>query len=755
VLISGCFNTGIHRIIEDPFLLNPSHHTNFCSGRWHDFCFFLRSELSKLKTTMHRLSFSVLMVLLLFSASFCAMAEGTKEIMRNPAFNGRILFDSEFGDFGQFNTNSADRLHIRIKEPGEKIYYGFGTSISSDGWNQETANDVAYRIVDPSGQVVVSTVLQPLNGPGFINSYLEAISGPDLFDPQGYSPLELTCFKTGDYYIEFIYEDAFIGGRREFDYFDITVADINNKPVPGRIWSKAWMFTVSEKGGSPYDNPFYGKVYILSDDGVVTSVDLNGMRPFVFTLSANSTGVKNTGNAVEDRKSVPGKSTYPQYKVFLNDPDSLVFPSGSLGEFASPSTITGSQPPYCINVNTTKPGAVQVLIDLNGVAGYQVNSEDIQLVQNVSAGETCIEWDGKDGRGQMVDKCGGQVKCYVTYAGGLTHMPIYDVETNSNGFIVDLVRPQASTYSLALYWDDSNLQGASVPPSGGCDGLTGCHKFPYFFGDSATVNTWWYAISEVEDTIEFFTQGVALNNVMVKDQSCEYKQDGSIEVMASTGNPPIQYSIVSNLFQDAPLFEDLSAGSYTVRVRDKENCVKTRNVNLGVSTIISADFDILQAGAYNELEFQYTGEGGYNFDWDFGDGETSDEENPFHRYDIDTNYSVKLFTESEAPDNCRDSITKLIEVYPPLQVFVPNAFTPNGDNLNDRFEVYGIGMYAYEIYIFSSTGAQVFYSNNIEDSWDGRGSAAFMDHGVYGYVIRVRDRAGKVHEKKGTVTLLR
>jgi gliding motility-associated-like protein len=686
-------------------------------------------------------------------------SEGTREIMQNPAYNGRILFDSDFGGFGQYGAGHEDRLHIRIKEPGEMIYYGFGQAIATDFLQgQYATNDVSYRIVDPDGQVVVNTRLQPQSGEGFINSYLQAISGPVTFDPSGYQPLVLTCFKAGDYRIEFTFEGAIgeeFAERREFDYFDITVADVNNNPVPGRIWSKAWMFTVSEKGGSPYQNPFFGKAYILSDDGIVTSVDFNGMRPFVFTMSANATGVSNTGNAVLDRKSVRGKSTYPQYKVFLNDPDSIVFPSGEIGDFATPATVTGNSPPYCINVNTTKAGAVQVLIELNGVEGYQVNSRDILLAQNVSAGTSCIQWDGKDGLGQLVDKCDGEVSFYVTYAGGLTHMPIYDVETNSNGFIIELVRPTASSSHLALYWDDSNIDDYTVPPSTGCDGSLGCHKFPYFFGDSATINTWWYSVSDLVDTVKAFEQGVDLNDVIVKNQSCSYNQDGYIEMVASKGSQPLQYSIYSNVFQDSSRFENLSAGTYNVMVKDNNNCSESRQVEVKVNTIIEADFDVFQAGAYNELEFQFAGEGGNHFNWDFGDGETSDLKNPLHLYSVDTGYFVKLLVESGAPDFCVDSITKFIEVYPPLQIFAPSAFTPNGDNLNDYFVIRGIAIFSYEIYIFNSWGQQLFYSNNLESSWDGTSSFGPCDRGVYAYVITTTDRQGEVHQLKGTVTLLK
>ena len=693
--------------------------------------------------------------LILIFVSFPVQAEGTKEIMKYAIHNSRIILDPEFGKFAMFGSEADHRLHIKIKEAGEKIYYGFGESIMTTIAGQYVSNDVIYRIVDPNGTVVVNAANQPVNDPGYIATYREAISGPNNFNSAGYTPLEYICNTPGDYYIEFNFPDAYPDGRREFKYFDITVANTNNDVVPGRVWSKAWMYTVSEKGDDPWENPFHGKLFILSDDSIVTSVDFNGMKPFVFTMFANGTGVKNSGNPVEDRKSVPYKLTYPQYKVFLNDPDPLCYPSGSFGEFSEPTTITGNQPPYCINVTTTKPGTVQVLIELNGIKGYQVNSRDILIAQNVGAGLSCISWNGKDGLGELVDKCGGTIKFYATYAGGLTHMPIYDVETNSNGFIIDLVRPVTSSSHLALYWDDSKIAGGTTPPSGGCDGLSGCHKFPKFYGDTSTINTWWYATSDEIDSTKLFNSVVSINGLEVQDQTCSYKNDGSIELNGGGGEPPYFYALNSGGYQDSPLFENLTANSYTIKVKDKNNCTATKEVSLILQTFIIADFEAYVSGAYNELDFEFSGEGANEYDWDFGDGNFSTKENPYHEYMNDTIYYITLVIESGPPNYCIDSITKVFEIYPSLQIFAPNAFTPNGDNLNDKFDLYAIGLHDYEIYVFSSNGTQLFYSNNIDDSWDGTAGFGKCDKGVYAYVIRAKDRNGELHEKKGTVTLLK
>ena len=80
---------------------------------------------------------------------------------------------------------------------------------------------------------------------------------------------------------------------------------------------------------------FLGNPVCLSSDSIVTSVNCNGMAPYVFTIACNQWGCYN-GNFVNDRRSVGGNHIIPQYRIFLNNPDSLVYPTGVLGQVVPP-----------------------------------------------------------------------------------------------------------------------------------------------------------------------------------------------------------------------------------------------------------------------------------------------------------------------------------------------------------------------------------------------------------------------------------
>ena len=515
-----------------------------------------------------------------------AFAEGTKEIMPTSTYIGRLNFEPSFTNFAMYGCLPSERLNIHIANVGEKIYYGFGQLFDA---NQFLQSDMLYRIRDPNGNIVVNASYLPTSGAGFIQSYAEAVAGPNAIAVGGYTPLSYTAASTGDYYIEFYYPySSSIGDRRELEFFDITVCSPNNQKIDGRVWSKEWQFTVTVSAQpNPYNNPFYGKLYIYTKDSIVTSVDFNGLKPYVFAMSANSTGTANTGNPIQDRKSKAGRHTYPEFKIFLNDPDTIVYPSGVLGSFLAPISVSGCPGNYCINISINKAGAMQLLIDLNGIPGFQIGTEDIMLTQNINAGQTCVPWDGIDGLGNQVAD-GTTIKIKATFVGGLTHMPIYDAETNPSGYIVNLVRPITTSSTYHLYWDDSNFPNSTYPPSNGCYNSNGCHSYPYMFGDQRTINTWWYASSDIVDSLTFIYSPLSLDSIVTQNASCPNISDGMAQVFITGGNAPISYALNNGMAQNNNLFSNLSIGNYLITISDSQNCVLSDTFSISSSPMVLA-----------------------------------------------------------------------------------------------------------------------------------------------------------------------
>jgi gliding motility-associated-like protein len=97
--------------------------------------------------------------------------------------------------------------------------------------------------------------------------------------------------------------------------------------------------------------------------------------------------------------------------------------------------------------------------------------------------------------------------------------------------------------------------------------------------------------------------------------------------------------------------------------------------------------------------------------------------------------------------------SNVVEVERPFTLFVPNAFTPNGDGLNDVFQVRSESYSYYHMVVYDRWGNLVFESMNAELGWDGRYQGKPMPIGVYSYQVVMRAMDGTEWNKAGQVTI--
>ena len=142
-----------------------------------------------------------------------------------------------------------------------------------------------------------------------------------------------------------------------------------------------------------------------------------------------------------------------------------------------------------------------------------------------------------------------------------------------------------------------------------------------------------------------------------------------------------------------------------------------------------------------------------NYEWDFGDGATSTQNNPSHTFDLPGSYVVTLIAYNGI---CADTLsTNVIKILAEGDIIVPNTFTPNNDGVNDYFNILIANLKTYNIKIFNRYGSLVFTSNKILDSWDGNYQGKPMPVGVYYFIVDALDVAGKKLFRKNSVTLIR
>jgi gliding motility-associated-like protein len=91
----------------------------------------------------------------------------------------------------------------------------------------------------------------------------------------------------------------------------------------------------------------------------------------------------------------------------------------------------------------------------------------------------------------------------------------------------------------------------------------------------------------------------------------------------------------------------------------------------------------------------------------------------------------------------------------PLQIYVPNSFTPNNDGLNDTFTAKGLFIDEYSMEIYSRWGELLFHTTDLEAGWDGIYRGSLSPEDTYVFKIEASDPNGRSMIKSGTVHLLR
>jgi gliding motility-associated-like protein len=91
----------------------------------------------------------------------------------------------------------------------------------------------------------------------------------------------------------------------------------------------------------------------------------------------------------------------------------------------------------------------------------------------------------------------------------------------------------------------------------------------------------------------------------------------------------------------------------------------------------------------------------------------------------------------------------------PDKMFIPNAFTPNNDGLNDVFKVYGYAAREIHLMVFNQWGEKVFETRSQQQGWDGKYKGKVQPAGVYVYVCKMIMVDGTTELRRGSINLIR
>ncbi|HRG89277.1 MAG TPA: gliding motility-associated C-terminal domain-containing protein, partial [Chitinophagales bacterium] len=237
--------------------------------------------------------------------------------------------------------------------------------------------------------------------------------------------------------------------------------------------------------------------------------------------------------------------------------------------------------------------------------------------------------------------------------------------------------------------------------------------------------------------------------------------DGAVYVQTLTPqNGPYQYSIDNGTPQLSGDFYYVSAGQHTVTATSYNNCVTTIPVlvlePLPIVVDVVPDTVYLPLGQGQQVQVNYLNANGVvTYNWTAQDGLSCiDCPDPVVSPYISQDYVITISTVNGSA-TCYGSATLHAEVTRPEPVFVPNAFSPNGDGNNDVFQIYGQSIKTISLKVFNRWGEMVFTSDNQFNSWDGTFKGQQQMPAVFTYNAQVTFLNNDKSELKGTVTLIR
>ena len=201
---------------------------------------------------------------------------------------------------------------------------------------------------------------------------------------------------------------------------------------------------------------------------------------------------------------------------------------------------------------------------------------------------------------------------------------------------------------------------------------------------------------------------------------------------------------------------------YIVTGKDANGCTGTAVGKVTVYKTPIANFDASpNPGIVSSPIITFTDQSSSDVNywfWSFGDGDTlmPNTKSPVHTYPfVETTYNVTLIVHNAGM--CFAQIVHQIVIGPEYSFFIPNAFTPDGDGINDTFFGKGKGIIEYELMIFDRWGNFIFYADDIDKGWDGKanGGADVAQQDVYVWKVALKDVFNKKHNFIGTVTIVR
>ncbi|MGB3947893.1 MAG: T9SS type B sorting domain-containing protein [Bacteroidia bacterium] len=480
-------------------------------------------------------------------------------------------------------------------------------------------------------------------------------------------------------------------------------------------------------------------------DGSFNAAVTGGVSPYDYTL--NITG----GAQVATFSNVTGTQNFTglvagDYTLYTNDNNNcadtievtITEPSGvSITATAGPDqTVCSNSAILSGNTPSTGVGTWTVI---SGTATITTPSSPTSAITGVAVGVATLVWTINDGCASASDTVsitntgGGPVVSVSSYSNiscnSLNDGTATVTATGGTGVLVYAWAPSGGSASTA-----SNLQAGtytiSVSDDGGCTGI---------------------------ETVTITEPDAITLNVVATAAGCA--GGGTANASAAGGTGLLIYAW--NTGENTSSITGLAAGSYTVAVTDSMGCTVS-----DIATVVAASGSITATISENDTiafgqSIQLNSGGGSNYVWSPATGlDCSTCRNP-----IATPLETTVYCVIVSDNGCADTACVTITIeegncetnfYTGGAFYIPNAFTPNNDILNDYFKPLANCIKDYTFTVFNRWGEKLFETTDVEQGWNGYYKGDVCHQDVYVYKVSFIDEVkGNYHEYIGKFLLVK
>lgn len=682
---------------------------------------------------------------------------------------------------------------IAVTSSNAYISYKFA-AVLQNGYHPVT--DQAYfnvEVLDQSGTIVACTkyyasISSAGVGPGWLPSPVDTSV---RYIPWQTVFMNLTPYIGTTVTLKFIVSDCNQGGHYGYAYIDGICGSsspftVNYPPGCGNF-----PLTLTAPGG--------GFNYTWSGPGIVGSntvqtVTVNTAGSYSVTLkNVNDTNCSFTLSAPVAPISVKPVANYTVTKPCAsgatfsdqstNNPSNWKwrFGDGTISNFQNPTHVFSAPGTYTVTLiatNSCGADSFKTSVTINpsptvSLASYTICSGTPTTLSVSSSGAASYSWTPATGLSSTSTQ---------SVTATLTTNVVYSViATNTFG----CTSSTSNSVSVSNPNISASISTTSVTCPGACTGAastsvtSGIGAYTYSWSTGATTSsissrcagTYTVKITNTvcgttySTTATIGTPPPIILTQTVVGSSCQFNSNGSISATGSGGSgAPYTYALNTSTYSTTSVFTNLAAGTYTVNVKDKNGCLKS-NVTTVAQTAtnaptILANSDTICSGDSSKL----IASGAFTYTWlpsTFLNTTTGS--TVWSKPNSTITYTIYA-TDAAGCNNVGSAnivVSSTYTVYPSgktvctqvntnTELTVYNSFSPNGDGLNDFFEIDNIDLYTpNHVYIYNRWGQLLWDKKNYDNktvAWDGKDSKGnVLSPGTYFYLIEINGQKTRKH----------